>query len=43
VYVVLIAALIWIMKNGMRWRQSAAEAKRLKADGHKEAIAEDRA
>ncbi|KAJ4330393.1 hypothetical protein N0V87_010027 [Didymella glomerata] len=43
VYVVLIAALIWIMKNGMRWRQSATEAKRLKADGHKEAITEDRA
>lgn len=43
VYVVLIAAVLWIMKNGMRWRQSAAEAKRLKADGHKEAIAEDHA
>ncbi|KAJ8113029.1 hypothetical protein OPT61_g4744 [Boeremia exigua] len=42
VYVVLIGVVIWIMQNGMRWRQSAAEAMKLKIDGHKEAIAEDR-
>ncbi|KAF1925372.1 MFS general substrate transporter [Didymella exigua CBS 183.55] len=41
VYVLLIGAVVWIMNNGMRWRQSAAEALRLKADGHREAIAED--
>ncbi|KAH6638424.1 major facilitator superfamily domain-containing protein [Boeremia exigua] len=43
VYVVLIGVVVWIMRNGLRWRQDAAEASRLKIDGHKEAIAQDRA
>lgn len=30
VYVVLIAVVFWVMKNGMRWRQELAEQKRLK-------------
>ena len=42
VYVVLIGVVIWIMKNGLEWRQNAAEVMRLKVDGHTEAIAEDR-
>lgn len=42
VYVVLIGAVVWIRQNGLRWRQEAAEALRLKSDGHREAIAEDR-
>jgi multidrug resistance protein len=43
VYVVLIGAVVWIMNNGLRWRQEAAETKRLKTDGHEEAITEDHA
>lgn len=43
VYVLLIAAVVWIMNNGMRWRQSTAEALRLKADGNKGATTENRA
>ncbi|KAF1349330.1 MFS general substrate transporter [Lizonia empirigonia] len=42
VYVVLIGVVVWIMNNGLRWRQTAAETLRLKTDGHREAIAEDR-
>ena len=42
VYVVLIGVVVWIMQNGLKWRQHAAETLRLKTDGHKEAIAEDR-
>ena len=32
VYVVLISAVLWIMRNGLRWRQEAAEAVRRKSD-----------
>lgn len=35
VYVILIGAVVWIMNNGMRWRQNAVEATRLKAEDHK--------
>lgn len=42
VYVVLIGVVVWIMQSGLRWRQNAAESLRLEADGHGEAIAEDR-
>jgi hypothetical protein len=31
VYVVLISAVLWIMRNGLRWRQEAAEAARRKS------------
>jgi len=42
VYVILIGVVVWIMKNGLRWRQTAAETLRLKLDGHREAIVDDR-
>jgi hypothetical protein len=42
VYVVLIGVVVWVMNNGMRWRQEAAETKRLKVDGHREVIVKDR-
>jgi hypothetical protein len=42
IYVVLIGVVVWIMQNGLRWRQNAADALRLTAKGHKEEIAEDR-
>ncbi|UPX11210.1 uncharacterized protein EKO05_0001830 [Ascochyta rabiei] len=38
VYVVLIAVVVWIMQNGLRWRQEAAESLRLKADAHGEEV-----
>jgi multidrug resistance protein len=42
VYVVLIGVVVWVMNNGMRWRQEAAETKRLKVDGHREVIVKHR-
>lgn len=32
VYVVLIAVVFWIMRDGMKWRQEAEEKRRLRAE-----------
>lgn len=42
IYIILIGVVVWIMQNGLQWRQNAAETTVLKTDMYKETIAEDR-